>query len=255
MRLVNGASMRILAVVLLLTAACAGTSQQARSGPGSHDARPGLTRAQADEVVQHVLEAIETNDAAALATWLNRGASSRRFAESAIQEFERMLGRDRFVSFELITAQEDVPLGTMRAYSYDLVTASGRRHRLYVNFDRRVEVQSNVISYAYRARALVDSIISAIQHRDADRLARLLNPDDLHYPVPLAAEAIARYHDTYEGDSLRVIPRGLDEAGNFFRFTVSGSRGGTIRSHDVRVIFGDGLVGIRDPLIPQAPQP
>ena len=92
-----------------------------------------------------------------------------------------------------------------------------------------------------------DSYLGAIADGDAERLARVLNPDDVDFPVPRAREMIADYRRRYR--DLRAVRAefvAVDERKNVLRWRL---RGQDHQGQEVLELidlgFGDGLIGIR----------
>jgi hypothetical protein len=89
--------------------------------------------------------------------------------------------------------------------------------------------------------------LDAIADGDAERLARVLNPDDIDFPVPRAREMIAAYRARY-GDvaAIRAEFVGVDEGKNVLRWRLRGRgpRGEEV-TEPIDLGFGDGLIGIR----------
>ena len=93
----------------------------------------------------------------------------------------------------------------------------------------------------------MQAYLDAIADGDAERLARVLNPDDVDFPVPRARERIAAYRKRY-GDvgAIRAEFVGVDERKNVLRWRLRGR--GPLREEVTEPIdlgFGDGLIGIR----------
>ncbi|AGA57372.1 MAG: hypothetical protein C6W55_10290 [Thermobacillus sp.] len=98
------------------------------------------------------------------------------------------------------------------------------------------------IRYFPFAGEMVSHYMELIQAEDADGLAVFLNPDDIVVPIWIAEETIDNYKQFLNGDSPNI--RYL----NRFFFVVANDRN---EEHRIQVIFGDGLMGIRDEFIPE----
>jgi hypothetical protein len=89
--------------------------------------------------------------------------------------------------------------------------------------------------------------LGAIVDGDAERLARVLNPDDVDFPVPRAQEMIADYRKRYR-DLRAVRPEliGVDERKNVLRWRLRGrDPQGPEVLEPIDLRFGEGLIGIR----------
>ena len=111
----------------------------------------------------------------------------------------------------------------------------------------RVRIHSALLDYGFRAERFMQAYLDAIADGDAERLARVLNPDDVDFQVPRARERIAAYRKRY-GDvgAIRAEFVGVDERKNVLRWRLRGR--GPLREEVTEPIdlgFGDGLIGIR----------
>jgi hypothetical protein len=89
--------------------------------------------------------------------------------------------------------------------------------------------------------------LGAIADGDAERLARVLNPDDVDFPVPRAQERIADYRRRYRDlRAVRAEFAGVDERKNVLRWRLRGrDPQGQEVIEPIDLAFGDGLIGIR----------
>jgi hypothetical protein len=111
----------------------------------------------------------------------------------------------------------------------------------------RVRIHSALLDYGFRGERFMKAYLDAIADGDAERLARVLNPDDIDFPVPRAREMIAAYRRRYRDvASIRAEFVDADEGRNVLRWRLRG-RGpdGKEVIEPIELGFGDGLIGIR----------
>lgn len=113
--------------------------------------------------------------------------------------------------------------------------------------EERVRIHSPLLDYAFRAERFLKAYLGAIADGDAERLARVLNPDDIDFPVPRAQEMIAAYRKRYRDvASIRAEFVGVDEKKNVLRWRLRGpGPDGREVTEPIDLGFGDGLIGIR----------
>ncbi|HEX6097721.1 MAG TPA: hypothetical protein VF432_15445 [Thermoanaerobaculia bacterium] len=111
----------------------------------------------------------------------------------------------------------------------------------------RVRIHSALLDYAFRAEGFLKAYLAAIADGDAERLARVLNPDDIDFPVPRAREMIAAYRKRYRDvRSIRAEFVDFDEPKNVLRWRLRGpGPDGKEVTETIDLGFGDGLIGIR----------
>ncbi len=111
----------------------------------------------------------------------------------------------------------------------------------------RIRIHSALLDYGFRAERFMKAYLGAIADGDAERLARVLNPDDVDFPVPRAQEKIADYRKRYH--DLRAVRAefvGVDERKNVLRWRLRGrDHQGQEVLEPIDLGFGDGLIGIR----------
>jgi hypothetical protein len=97
------------------------------------------------------------------------------------------------------------------------------------------------VRYFPYAEAMVTRYLDLVKNEKADELADFLNADDIDVPIWVAEEAIKNYNDYSDGNnlSLRYSRR--------FQFVVDNAAG---KEHVIEIIYGDGLMGIKDDFIP-----
>jgi hypothetical protein len=111
----------------------------------------------------------------------------------------------------------------------------------------RVRIHSSLLDYGFRAERFMKVYLGAIADGDAERLARVLNPDDIDFPVPRAREMIAAYRRRYRDVSaIRAEFVAVDEQKNALRWRLRGlGPDGREVIEPIDLVFGDGLIGVR----------
>lgn len=191
-----------------------------------------LTAAEAERVVRLLAEAINdpARDTIGLAPYILHGPDALRIA---LVHYRTALGKVANVRHvkELIFELQG-------AKGTSLVEA----HR-----EDRVRIHSPLLDYAFRAERFMKAYLDAVAEGDAERLARVLNPDDVDFPVPRAREMIAAYRGRYRDvRAIRAEFAGVDERKAVLRWRLRGpGPDGKEVTEPIDLGFGDGLIGIR----------
>lgn len=187
-----------------------------------------LTSAEAERLVKLLAAAINdpaNNGGGELAEYILHGPEALRVA---LEQYRQVLGT------------------VTRATSTSLHGSTGRTLNVDVHQEALTRIHSSLLDYGFRSARFVNAYLRAIASGDAELLARVLNPDDVDFPVPRAREMIAAYRQRYRpaaaigaefvdvDDSRATITwrlRGEDPNGNPIAETL------TLR-------HGDGLIGL-----------
>jgi hypothetical protein len=112
--------------------------------------------------------------------------------------------------------------------------------------DGVLELHGPLIDYGDHAAGFIRRILDVAHQGDADRMARLLDPDDLPVARETAQRLIDRLRAKFDLPRATVVLVGVDEMGNALRYSVRGpSRTGEHSEEILEVGFGDGLVALR----------
>jgi len=109
-------------------------------------------------------------------------------------------------------------------------------------YDGGVVYHNPYIRYFPYAELMAQEYVNLIKEEKIKELAGFLNPDDVIVPDWVAEEIISSYKQLLSFETMSV--RYIDE----FNFVIEDGMG---KEHDIKVIYGDGLMNIEDPLIPE----
>jgi nitrate reductase assembly molybdenum cofactor insertion protein NarJ len=101
-----------------------------------------------------------------------------------------------------------------------------------------------MIRYYPYAEDRMNKYLQLIKNKDAKGLARMVNPEE-EYPVEKAQQIIEKYSTHFDITTLKPTYNKYDK--HFFGFELKDEKG---NNHQIKVIFGDGLISIRDDFIP-----
>ena len=183
-------------------------------------------------------------------------------ARAAIADFHHHFRNEPVKSFVFVRQHGGEAEPRVIHFEYELVSNDGARKTVVAYYEARTDrfrLYDEFLGYSAYARSLTRGMVEALRARDATRLARLLSPDDIDYPVALAERVIASYARRFDLATLHFRFDGLaaERPGGYgprvhrwFRYTILGTRNGARVEHPVELIHGDGLIGWRDKLVP-----
>lgn len=203
-----------------------------------------LDAAEGARLAQRLVQAVNepASDAAGeLALYVNNGSEALRVATD---HYRQLLGR-------VIAIREVEPPEWYRNSphrSFELQGSTGRTSRLDVHQESLTRLHSLLLDYGMRTERFMQAYIRAISAGDAERLARILNPDDVDFPVEKARAMIVSYRQRYDTATLRPQLVTIDESRGRFTWRLVGrTPSGDEASETVELQTGDGLVGLAAP--------
>ncbi len=202
---------------------------------------------QADAIIKKVVDAINKKDAAAIAPYLIRKDQGVDLAKAAIQDYNTYFKGEKVTRFERVGAAPNRP----DTFLYKISNKNGLNKEIFVSFQQQEpQVYDEFLNYSYSSKGLLENFVTSIQRKDATKLARVLSPDDIDYSVTNAKKVISNYEQKFDTNTIKYRLEGLEDKTGSFIYTLYGSKGGKPVQHKVTVIHGDGLVGLKDALIP-----
>lgn len=204
------------------------------------DRKQALTADEASRLVQKLAVAInEPQQAAAdLSLYVLHGPEALRVA---LEQYRTVLGR--VTSIQPVPSEQFDP----RRFTFELRGEGERSARVDVYQEELTRMHSGLLDYGFRAAAFMNAYLRAISTGDAERLSRVLNPDDVDFPVEKAREIIVGYRRRYRDTaSIRAEFVGVDEsrAALHWRLRGPGPTGEEV-TEPIELGFGDGLIGMR----------
>lgn len=198
-----------------------------------------LNAGEAEQLVELLAAAI--NDPAQsteeLSLYILHGPEALRVA---LEQYRKLLGR--------VTSVHPVPSATFdpRNFTFELRT-SDRASRVDVHQEELTRIHSPLLDYGFRSERFISVYLRAIASGEAIRLAQVLNPDDVDFPVESAREMIAAYRSRYRDPAtIRAEFVDVDERRHIIRWRLRGTApDGKETSEEIELGFGDGLIGVR----------
>jgi len=198
---------------------------------------------------QELLELIKTKDSDELLRTVNMSAFSQLDIDGVNTIIE---GFNKNFDLESLSVQMNYDGPAMSPvnggqYEFVLVDKNFKENHeensLVIRYqDNGVAVYHNpFIQYFPYAESMVVKYLELIDARNTTKLAKFLNPDDIEVPEWVANEIISNYENFFSSDNMSVRYK------NRFTFVIEDSNG---KEHEIELIYGDGLMSIRDEFIP-----
>jgi hypothetical protein len=210
----------------------------------SLDQKTVLDRAEAQRLVELLSDAIDNPSGIAageLSLYVTWGDEAIR---AAVEQYRQLLGALTRVVFvdEEMTGEPQYPT---RRFSFELRGSTGRSSRIDVYQEDLTRMHSLLLDYGMRSERFVMAYIRAIASGDAELLARVLNPDDVDFPVERAREMIISYRQKYDTATLRPEFVVADDRRHTITWRIKGrTASGGEASELIELITGDGLIGV-----------
>ena len=200
-----------------------------------------LTAAESERLVNFLVDAINNPAGVAageLALYVNYGEEALRVA---VEQYRELLGT---VTNVRPVEPEEWYRNTAH-YSFELRGSNGKTSRVDVRQEGLIRLHSLLLTYGMRSQAFVMAYIRAIASGDAVRLAQILNPDDVDFPVERAREMTISYRQRYDTATIRPEFVGVDEKRGQITWRLRGKNAsGTEVTETITLQTGDGLIGV-----------
>ncbi|BBI34185.1 signal peptidase I [Cohnella abietis] len=213
-----------------------------------------------DQAIQEAavfLKLLKARDAEGLLKLLsntNSYVTQLKQAKEIIKGFEK--------NFDLATLEEKIDLsenGTRPEHGQYVfrITDNGNnaqqleKHRetqiLVIIYDSsgHLKIDNSFVTYFPFSESMAQEYLKLIKANKAQELAAFLNSDDLEVPIEVAEKTIKKYKESMDLDSASVHYE------SWFTYIIKDSKK---VKHQINIIFGDGLMGIRDEYVPDFPQ-
>lgn len=194
---------------------------------------PALTQSEAERLVRMLATAINdpAQTSAELQLYILHGPEALR---AALEQYRTHLGR--------VTGVRPAS-----GFAFELAGENGRTSRVELVQEELTRLHSPLLDYGFRAERFMSTFLRAISSGDAELLSRVLNPDDVDFPVERAREMIAGYRRRYRDTAyIRAEFVGVDERRNALLWRLRGpGPSGEEVTEPIELGFGDGLIGVR----------
>ena len=196
---------------------------------------------------QQLVDSIKSKDAQTIMQLLNVSASSpldNEGVNAIIEGFSinfdidtlSLQINDQGLSMDPESGQYEFALVDKNFEAYN------EENKLVIRYDNGdIFYHNPYLNYFPHAEKMVLQYIELISTEQTTELASFLNPDDIIVPEWVADEVIQNYKEFFYSGNMSV--RYL----NHFTFVIENSKG---IEHEIEVMYGDGLMSIKDKLIP-----
>jgi hypothetical protein len=209
-----------------------------------------LSQPEADVLVATIVEAINNKNVEFFLPYLLERDQNIENVEVALEHYNTYFQGEEITNFEwfnieeLGATSESVPI---KRFSYRLSSPSGITKEIEIYQDQNIRFVDPFLLYSFYANRLVEKYTNAVKSQDIEQISQIFNNEVELYNQQELKSALAKYKESLSLDSLSYRFTGLNSEQQYFTYTLLGSNG---KEHEIQVIYGDGLVGIRDDLLP-----
>lgn len=199
----------------------------------------------AENDAQALLQIIKEKDAVKLLQFLNTTRLDLEGSKKIIEGFD--------VNFDLDTLSAQIYYDGYRMdieggqYEFILLDKNSNEmneeRSLVIRYeeDGSIAYHNPYVQYFPYAENMLLRYLELINKESVTELARFLNADDIVVPDSVAEQTIKNYKEFFNSENLSV--RYIDQ----FVFMIEDGKG---KEHEIEVIYGDGLMSIKDDFIP-----
>lgn len=217
--------------------------------PDAQIAKP-LTPAAADALIAATIEAINQENVEFFMPYLMERDRASENVQAALKHYQAYFQGEEITDFERLGVEELGETGDkmpIQRFNYRISTPGGMSKSIAVYQDQTIRLDDPFLFYSVYANRLVERYVDAIQSQDLEKLGKVLNLEETWFGQEDLKAIQSKYEDLFSLDSLNYQFTGLESERQQFIYTLSGEDG---REHEIKVIYGDGLVSLHDNFIP-----
>lgn len=209
-----------------------------------------LTPADADVLIAATIQAINQENVNFFMPYLMERDRAPENVQAALNHYQDYFQGEEITDFERLGVEQLGETGDrtpIQRFNYRIANNRGLSKQIAVYQDQTIRLDDPFLLYSVYANRLVERYIDAIQSQDIDKLSGVLNIEETLFSQDELRGIISQYKDLFSLDSLTYQFIGLESERQQFLYTISGQNG---REHEIKVIYGDGLVSLHDNFIP-----
>jgi hypothetical protein len=205
-----------------------------------------LNSQQADALIVAMIEAINEKNAQFFLPYLLERDKLLENVEAALKHYEAYFQGETITKFEQIKIEqlgktsESIPI---QRFCYRLYTSSGIAKDVEIYQDRTIRLVDPFLLYSIYANHLVEKYTNAVQSQNIEQLSLIVNVEVERFNQKDLKSALAKYNASLSLNTLNYRFTSLNSEQQHFTYTLFGEDG---KEHNIQVVYGDGLVGIRD---------
>jgi len=219
--------------------------------PDVQTAKP-LTPADADVLIAATIQAINQENVNFFMPYLMERDRAPENVQAALNYYQAYFQGEEITDFERLGVEqlgETDDSTPIQRFNYRIANNRGISKQIAVYQDQSIRLDDPFLLYSVYANRLVERYIDAIQSQDIEKLSQVVN---LNFEETLFSQdelrgIISQYKDLFSLDSLNYQFIGLESERQQFLYTISGQNG---REHEIKLIYGDGLVSLHDNFFP-----
>lgn len=224
-------------------------SQPTTEIPNAKTTEP-LSQQEADALITAMIKAINEKNATFFLPYLLERDQNIENVEVALNHYETYFKGKEITDFELFNIEELGQTGELipiKRFSYRLSSPGGTTKEVEVYQEQTTRLIDPFLLYSFHADDLVKRYTEAIKSQNLEQISQIFNYEIEQFNAQELKSVLEKYSDSLSLDSLNYRFTGLNSKQQYFTYTLFGNDG---KEHEIKVIYGDGLVGIRDDFLP-----
>lgn len=209
-----------------------------------------LTPEQADALIVATIQAINEKDVDFFIPYLLERERTTENVRAALNHYQTYFQGGKITNFERLNIEQLGQTGNqtpIQRFNYRIYNNSGISKEIAVYQDQTIRLTDPFLLYSFYANRLLARYVSAIQSQEVEQLSQIVNIEEELFSKEELNAVLAQYKNLFSLDSLNYELTGLNSEHQHFIYTVSGKNGG---KHEIKVIYGDGLVSLHDNFLP-----
>ncbi|MEW6698554.1 MAG: hypothetical protein AB1341_14630 [Bacillota bacterium] len=165
-------------------------------------------------------------------------------AKAALED-HKVFFENELLKYDFVSTQVD---NIENSYGYRIYSKDKERKVVVVISEEGAYVNDLLLNYSYFVHLKMECYIIALKNKDRDKVAGALSEGDLHFPLAQTDKVIKQYESKF--DLFTINYRLIDVNKDSFIYLITGTKNGEPVEHQLRIVCGDMMTGIRDSWIP-----
>ncbi|MEW6495971.1 MAG: hypothetical protein AB1589_26140 [Cyanobacteriota bacterium] len=209
-----------------------------------------LTPEEADALIAAMIQAINKKDVDFFSPYLLERDRAPENVQAALNHYKAYFQGKEITNFERLNIEQLGKTGNqtpIQRFNYRIYNKSGLSKDIAVYQDQTIRFVEPFLLYSLYANRSVERYMSAIQSQDVEQLSQIVNLEEEFFSKEELKAVLAQYKDSFSLENLNYELTGLNPEYQHFIYTLSEKDGD---KHEIKVLYGDGLVSINDSFLP-----
>lgn len=209
-----------------------------------------LTPEQADALIVATIQAINEKDVDFFMPYLLERERNPENVQAALNHYKTYFQGGKITNFERLNIEQLGQTGNrtpIQRFNYRIYNSSGISKEIAVYQDQTIRLTEPFLLYSFYANRLVERYMGAIKSQEIEQISQIVNIEEELFSKEELNAVLAQYKNLFSLDTLNYELTELNSEHQHFIYTLSGKNGG---KHEIKVLYGDGLVSLHDKFLP-----